>query len=107
MKHDEETMKKVRQRVAASLLAELRSGEAAGWYYISMVHVPTNTFRGGYFLFAQGPTDAWCKMHHLNWCEQDCETNTLGPATADTMLKVPDNMRWRKLTEGEVIGLGS
>ena len=97
----------LKAKVAELLLAELKSENDAthGWYYISAVHTPTNTFRGGFYVYAAGPTDAWCKYHQLNWHEPGCETLTTGPVSDEQMDEhVPPELRWRKLTKAEVTG---
>lgn len=95
----------MKQRVAELLLEELKAWKE-NWYYISIVHIPTNTFRGGILLKATGPTHAWIILHGLNVLERDCETATSGPVRADVMAKIQDNMRWRLLTREEAESLG-
>jgi hypothetical protein len=94
----------LRERVATELLKELRAG-VEDWYYISLVHAPTNTFRHGCFLKATGPTHAWVLLHALNLADPDCETATMGPIRADKMTRVPEAMRWVKLSREQVASI--
>jgi hypothetical protein len=99
--------KQLKEKVAGLLLKELRTNPPDEWYYISLVHRPSNTFVGGYLLLAKGWTDAWCKMHYLNWCPPDCESRTYGPLDRDKVDKLPDGFKWRKLTKDEAENLGT
>lgn len=93
----------IKARVAELLLEELKSSGPEEWYYISVVHVPTGTFYGGYFLQAKGPTDAWVRMHALKWCPPDCKTETSGPFPEENVaLKVPQSDRYRRLSKEEM-----
>lgn len=96
----------MKAKVASLLLAELKSGDKAGWYYISVANERTQQFEGAYLLYAAGETDAWCRAHNLNWIPRDCSTLTNGPISAEMMLKIPEDQRWRKLSADEARNLG-
>ena len=95
--------KSITERVRELLLGEVRSGEMR-WYYIS---VADERFRGGYFIEARGPTEAWTLLHRLGWYEPGCSTATYGPVPPDRIERfVPGPMRWCRLEKDQVIGLG-
>jgi hypothetical protein len=96
-----------RERAAEMLLKELKGGSEDQWFYISVVYVPTNTFQHGLIIPGRGPTDAWGRMHHLNLCPPDCETQTCGPIPSDIMKQIPKERRLRKLTKEESLSLGN
>ncbi len=92
------------ERVAELLLPELMSEEPRQWYYIS---VANDTFLGGYFIKAHGPTDAWTILHKLGWFPTgvDAETMTMGPVDEKEMKQVPVRQRWRKLSREDIKAL--
>jgi hypothetical protein len=96
-----------KERAAELLLKELTSGSPEQWYYISMVHCPTNKFAGGFVVPGHGPTDAWMRFHALNLHEKDCETGTHGPIDEEPLTRIPLSMRLRKLSKEEAEKLGS
>jgi hypothetical protein len=95
-----------RQRAAEMLLTELQDCEHKTWFYISVVHVLSNTFFGGYVVPGCGPTDAWGRCHMLNFIEKDCETQTTRPIPDEMMPKILHTMRMRKLNREEAENLG-
>lgn len=96
----------LKKRVAELLVEEVKNNPLE-WYYVSMVHVPTHTFAGGFVIEARGTTEVFCLMHSLNFTEKDCETQTAGPIEKEVMEKIPKELRWRKLSKEESTNLGS
>lgn len=92
------TYPEVKKKVQAKLLEEVKSDQPRQWYYISMVR---EKFEGGVFLLAHGPTDAWLLLHRLGLYVEGCETSTMGPID-ENMKKVPEDLRWRRLSREEV-----
>lgn len=95
-----------RQLVSArirNLMLDEAKTEKLDWYYIS---VADEKFRGGYLIKAQGPTVAWRFLHAFGWWVDGCSTSTNGPISDEVMAKIPDDMRWRKLTKDEALNLG-
>jgi hypothetical protein len=100
---DPEEVKKRRQ---AMLLEDVSKGTLS-WWYISVAN--DDEFKGGFFLQARGPTEAWCLLHNLGWFpyNEGCDTQTYGPIPEDLIdEEAPAEFRWRKLTKEEVTNLG-
>ena len=95
----------VKARVAELLLPELKNG-VEEWYYISIAD--EKEFYGGYLVKGYGFTDAWCKVHNLNWFPRGGRhsTETTGPISEETMAKIPTSQRWRRLNKEEAENLG-
>lgn len=91
-----------RKRLAELLLPELKAGRLA-WYYISLAGAE---FHGGFLVRACGPINAGMMLHQLGWYVPGCETLTSGPITPEIMSKIPQEMRWRRLSQAESMSLG-
>lgn len=95
----------LKSRVAELLVEELKEGNRR-WFYISMAD--KDTFFGGIFVQAFGPTDAWCLMHSLNVTPPrpaKYETMTM-EVPEDKVHLIPDNKKWRKLNREEATSIG-
>jgi hypothetical protein len=88
----------VRARISKALLEELKQ-DVFNWYYISIAD--NKAFWGGYIIKARGPTEAWCLMHSMNWYPKGSECGTQTTEIPD-ITKVPEDMRWRKLTQEDL-----
>ena len=84
------------------LLEELTTG-VEEWYYIS---VAADVFHCGYLVQGKGPTDAWHRVVALNIIPHDHSTQTTGPIEAEIMARIPESLRYRKLTREESEALG-
>lgn len=101
--HDE-----TRARIARMLLAELIADQYR-WYYISILTVnpldPDKVVGGGCFIRGAGPTDAWGIAHRLRLIPEHSQTSTMGPIESENITKVPEDKRWRYLTEEEITSI--
>lgn len=98
-----EDVLQTKQRVAAELLAEMKASKGLQWFYISLAN---ERFQGGYIIRAQGITDAWVIFHGLGFWKEGCSTVT-EPIPEKVMEKIPESMRWRRLTQLEALALGT
>lgn len=99
-----EEMLQTKQRVAAELLIEMKTSTGLQWYYIALEN--WERFQGGYIVRAQGITDAWVIFHGLGFWKEGYSTAThLVPEKV--MEKIPESMRWRRLTQLEALALGT
>ena len=89
-------------RIANMLLGELKL-DKDDWWYISIISIKEGV--GGCIIKGKGPTDAWLKAHKLMLIPPDSTTNTMGPIEAENIKKVPEDKRWRYLTEEEVTSI--
>lgn len=96
------TAEEVKAKMAELLLPELKAGKLE-WYYISMAD--EDRFHHGLLVRAHGPTDALRLMHSLNLWDKGCGTMTRGPIREDVMKRIPESMRWRKLSLEDVEGM--
>lgn len=90
------------EKMREMLLAELKIDAPPSWWWVSMVHEPTNTFIGAYIVKASGPTLAWMIMHFMKWIPPDTSTATKGPLEDERVAKLPPDFLWRKLTREDV-----
>lgn len=95
-------LEEVKKRTASMLLKELQRG-VREWYYVS--NADSDRFLGGYLVQAFGPTDAWRIYHAMNW-HQPGSTATYGPLDPDSLVMVPEEQKWCRLTREEVLTLG-
>jgi hypothetical protein len=92
-------------KAKALLLEEVKTGKL-GWYYISISNL--SEFYGGCLIEARGPTEAWFLMHRLGIYPAggSYSTSTSGPFDPEPMQKIPEEQRWRRLSQEEVHTLG-
>lgn len=102
MAHKEYDWGTARASIQEALLMEVKADQW-GWYYIS---VANDTFQGGYVIKARGHTEAWRLLHGLGWWTEGCSTETTGPIPEETLKKIPEEQRWRRLSKEEALHLG-
>jgi hypothetical protein len=97
----DEATRLTRSEAASKLLEELKSDQPEQWYYISVLAVDGDAFHGGFLLKGHGFMDAWFKLRSLGWCPHGFETLTGGPLSDYAMSRIPEEMRYRRLSREE------